>query len=141
LYCFCFVFYIEVALQLNWVVQILVNNCQHANMPICQHANMSSLVNVYVNDKEEKEDEESFLSQVCEKLCSSDCSSLVSKLFNMLHNESNYTSDVVSTVNNKTFYSSEMDNWYVVEWIWKRLYQWNKQKGNSHWYGGQTTIL
>jgi len=72
---------------------------------------MPTLVNVPVYDKQEgKEDEETFLSQVCEKLCSSDCNLLVSKLFNMLHNESYYTSDVVSTVNDKTLCPSETDN-------------------------------
>jgi len=46
--------------------------------------------------KEGKEDEESFLSQVCEMLCSSDCTLLVMKLFNMLHSKSNYTPDVLT---------------------------------------------
>jgi len=30
---------------------------------------------------------------------------------------------------------------YVIEWIWERLYQWNKWKTNSSWYGDQTTIF
>ena len=60
--------------------------------------------------KEGKDDEESFLSQVCEMLCSSDCTLLVMKLFNMLHNESNYTPDVLNTVNDKAVCLLEVDN-------------------------------
>jgi len=78
---------------------------------------MPSLVYVNVKDEEEgkddkegKDNEESFLSQVHEKLCSSDHTLLVTKLFNMLHNESNYTPDVLNTVNDKAVCSLEVDN-------------------------------
>ncbi len=62
------------------------------------------------NDKEGKDNEESFLSQVHEKLCSSDRTLLVTKLFNMLHNKSNYSQDVLNTVNDKAVCSLESDN-------------------------------
>ena len=72
---------------------------------------MPTLVNVDCNkEREDKEDKESFLSQVCEKLCSSDCTLLVTKLFNMLHNKSNYMPDVLNTVNDKVVCSLELDN-------------------------------
>jgi len=78
---------------------------------------MPTLVYVNVNDKDEgkddkeqKDDEESFLSQVCEKLCSSDGTSLVTKLFNMLRNESNFSQDVLNTANDKVVCSLESDN-------------------------------
>jgi len=79
--------------------------------------NMPTLVYVNVNDedegkddKEQKDNEESFLSQVREKLCSSDGTSLVTKLFNMLRNESNFSQDVLNTANDKVVCSLEADN-------------------------------
>jgi len=79
--------------------------------------NMPTLVYLNVNnedegkdDKERKDDEESFLSQVRKKLCSSDGTSLVTKLFNMLHNESNFSQDVLNTANDKVACSLEVDN-------------------------------
>jgi len=78
---------------------------------------MPTLVNVSCNEeKEEKEDKESFLSKVHEKLCSFYCSLKASKLFNMLYNESDYASDVVITVNDNNF---NMSIWQIQ----KILYQ------------------
>jgi len=78
---------------------------------------MPSLVDVDVSnkqegkdDKEGKDNEESFLSQVHEKLCSSDRTLLVRKLFNMLRNESNYKPDVLNTANYNTVCPLEVDN-------------------------------